>query len=199
MNEAGHLEVDLCPGSGSSPLLIHADVSDRLSNCTRRSPITHSGLQPLSLTFTETGRWITCQPRLTICVLFTFAELRFVSVHMLRGLTAAGRSVTHKMCMLRELVCVCDSCLALSQWSWQTKVRFSFCCWILFCFVYLRYMSNQALLLQWTPARVWIRALWLRRSHMKTTTSRPTKGLSHLYFLFLIFIQLYLRQVKYSS
>lgn len=56
-------------------------------------------------------------------------------------------------------------------------------------------------LLQWTPARVWIGALWLRRSptHMKTATSRPTKDLSHFYFLFLIFIHLYLHQVKYSS
>lgn len=61
MSVAGHLEVDLCPGSGSGPLFIHADVFDRPFNCGRRSPITHSGLQPLSLTFTETGGWITCQ------------------------------------------------------------------------------------------------------------------------------------------
>lgn len=37
--------MDLCPGLDSGPLLIHADVSERPPNCTRRSPITYSGLQ----------------------------------------------------------------------------------------------------------------------------------------------------------
>lgn len=80
MSEAGQREVDLCPGSDSDPLLIHADVSDRPPNCSRRSPTTHS-VPELCLTFTETGGWITCQPWLTLCVLLTFAHLRLNSVN----------------------------------------------------------------------------------------------------------------------
>lgn len=81
MSEAGQREVDLCPGSDSDPLLIHADVSDRPPNCSRRSPTTHSVPEPLCLTFKETGGWITCQPWLTLCVLLTFAHLRLNSVN----------------------------------------------------------------------------------------------------------------------
>lgn len=96
----GQSEVDLCAGSGSGPLFIHADVSERPPNCTRRSPITHRGLRSLCLTFT--GKWevdhmsamtdavrliYICRARVQLC-----KHTVFVCVYMLAGTADAGRS-----------------------------------------------------------------------------------------------------------
>lgn len=145
----------------------------------------HSGLRQHCLEFTESGKWITCQPRLVLCVLFTFAELRFNPVnnpvlvrHRMKR-WRRGRRLTGRK---EELL-----------WWWQTKVR-ALCCF----FFYTCNMNPHSPfppLLQWAPVTMWTRApAQSRRSSLKII--RPSRTQPPLYRLFLVFRHLLYSKVR---
>lgn len=106
---------------------------------------------PRCLTFRETGGWITCRPWLMVCVLFTFAELRFNSVSK------------QCLCLFRCSLLWQRLAAARERHSWERGSLTSFVAVIMadkgkvfllllfFCLFFIKLTHG---LLQWTPVRM---------------------------------------------
>lgn len=133
MSDAGQWEVDLCPGSDSSHYLL---MLMYLSGCL----IAPGGAQLSTAALSHIHRnwkvWIICQLWLTVRLIYSCRaqfqlckQTMFLMGQMLAGVMEAGENMTE---IETEGLCtgLLHKYFVLLLWSWQVKVRSSYCCFV---------------------------------------------------------------------